>query len=130
LVCSCTTGIAALARERAHRADQHRLQALGEVRAAEELDGVLVLVGPLAEMHLPEVGGELGLLVATAGHVLVRLTTSRHGLRLPCAALSMAVPAGLALLAARLLVEDEPSQLLLHLADLVGLGPRRRSGAE
>ena len=61
--------VAALAGEAPHRADQHPLQALGEIGAAEELDGVLVLVRPLAEVHLPEVGGELGLLVAAAGDV-------------------------------------------------------------
>ena len=64
--------VAALAGEALHRAYQHPFQALGEIGAAEELDRVPVLVGALAEMHLPEVGGELGLLVAAAGHILVR----------------------------------------------------------
>ena len=57
-------GVAALATEPLDGADEHAFQALGEVGAAEELDGVAVLVGALAEMDLPEVGGEFGLLVA------------------------------------------------------------------
>ena len=105
-----------------------RLQALGEVGAAEELDRVPVLVRALAEMDLPQVGGELGLLVAAAGHVLVR----RHHLapRLQVAR-RRALDGGagaLALLAAHLLVEDDAQQLHLHLADLVGL--RRRDGGQ
>ena len=64
--------VAALAGEALHRADQQPLQALGEIGAAEELHRVPVLVRPFAEMHLPQVGRELGLLVAAAGHVLVR----------------------------------------------------------
>ena len=93
LVCSCTTGSPPCAGEAPHRADEQPLQALGEVGAAEELGRVAVLVRALAEVHLPEVGGELGLLVAAAGHVLCGVTTSRQGLRLPVTWLSMAVPA-------------------------------------
>ena len=120
--------VAALAGEALHRADQHPLEALGQIGAAEELDGVPVLVGPLAEVHLPEVGGELGLLVAAAGHVLVRRHHLAPGLE---AARRRALDRGagaLALLAAHLLVEAEAQKLHLHLLDLVGL--RRRDGGQ
>ncbi len=46
--------------------------ALGEERPAEELGRMLVFVRALILVHLPQVGGELGLLIATAGHVRVR----------------------------------------------------------
>ena len=118
--------VAALAGEAPDRADQHPLEALGEIGAAEELDGVPVLVGPLAEVHLPEVGGELGLLVAAAGDVLVRRHHLAPGLE---AARRRALDRGagaLALLAARLLVEPEAQEFRLHLLDVVGL--RRRDG--
>ena len=98
--------VAALAGEALHRADQQPLQALGQIGAAEELDRVLVLVRPLAEVHLPEVGGELGLLVAAAGHVLVRRHHLAPGLEVAGRRRSRsAVPRALALLAAHLLVE-------------------------
>ena len=120
--------VAALAGEAPHRAHQHPLEALGEIGAAEELDGVLVLVRPLAEVHLPEVGGELGLLVAAAGDVLVRRHHLAPGLE---AARRRALDRGagaLALLAPRLLVEAKPQELRLHLLDVVGL--RRRDGGQ
>ena len=73
-------------------------------------------------MHLPEVGGELGLLVAAAGHVAM----GRHHLapRLEAARdLALDGRAGApALFAAHLLVEAQAQQLHLHLVDLVGLG--------
>ncbi len=120
--------IGALAGEALHRAHEQARQALGEIGAAEELDRVPVLVGPLAEMHLPEVRRELGLLVPAARHVPVR----RHHLapRLEvarrCALDGRART--LALLAAYLLVEAQAQQLGLHLLDLVGL--RRRDSGE
>ena len=43
------------AAEALHGARQHGLQALGEVRALEELDGIAVLIGTLAQVHLPEI---------------------------------------------------------------------------
>ena len=85
--------VAALAGEAPHGAYQHPLQALGEIGAAEELDRVPVFVSPFAEVHLPEIGGELGLLVAAAGHVLVRRHNLAPGLEVAAPALSMAVPA-------------------------------------
>ena len=72
LVWSCTTGSPPWPASRRTAPTSIALQALGEVGAAEELDRVAVLVGAFAQVDLPQVGGELGLLVATAGHVLVR----------------------------------------------------------
>ena len=121
--------VAALAGEALHRADQQPLQALGEIGAAEELDRVAVLVRALAQMHLPEVGGELGLLVAAAGHVLVRRHHLAPGLegagrlrsRSPCrrSCASRRAPARRS--AAR-------SSSIFILLDLVGL--RRRDGGQ
>jgi hypothetical protein len=81
-------------------------------------------------MHLPQVGGKLGLLVAAAGHVFVRhhhfaprLEAARHA--------AFDGGAGrLALLAARLLVEAHAQQLGLHLLDFAPpAGGNRRQQA-
>ena len=90
--------------------------------------GIAVLVRALAEVDLPEVGGELGLLVAAAGHVLVGGDDLAPGLQAAGGRDLDGGAGGLALLAAHLLVEAEPQQFHLHLFDLVGLG--RRDGGE
>ena len=118
--------VAALAREALHAAHEQALQALGEVGAAEELLRLLVLVRALAQVHLPEVGRELRLLVAAARHVGVRRDDLAPGLERAGRGRLDQRAAGLALLAAHLLVEGEPAQLHLHLADLVGLRGRDR----
>ena len=69
--------------------------------------GLLVLVGALAEMHLPEVGGELGLLVAAAGHVRVRRDHLAPGLEAAGRRALDRRAGALALLAAHLLVEAQ-----------------------
>ena len=51
-----------------------------QVGAPEKLLRLLVLVRPFAEMHLPEVGGELRLLVTTTRHVGVRRDDLAPGL--------------------------------------------------
>ena len=56
------------------------------------------------------------------------VTTSRQGLRLVAAALSMAVPALLRFSRSHLLVEAQAQKLHLHLLDFVRL--RRRDGGE
>ena len=119
--------VAALARDALHAADEQALEALGEVGAAEELRGLAVLVRAFAQVHLPEVGRELGLLVAAARHVRVRRDDLAPGLERAGRRRLDQRAARLALLAAHLLVEGEPAQLHLHLADFVGLrAPRRR----
>ena len=99
--------VAAPAGEPLHRADEHLREALGQIGAPEELDGVAVLIGPLAEVHLPEVGGELGLLVATAGHVLVRCDHLAPRLQGAGGRALDGKPGLLAPFAARLLVEAD-----------------------
>ena len=120
--------VAALAGQPPHGADQHLLQALGEVGAAEELHRVAVFVRAFAQMHLPQIGGELGLLVAAAGHVLVRRHHLAPGLEAAGHAAFDGGAGALALLAAHLLVEAHAQQFHLHLLDLVGLrgGDRRQ----
>ena len=113
--------IAAAAGETPHRAHQHGFQALGEVGAAEELDRVAILVRPFAQVHLPEVGGELSLLVAAAGHVAM----GRHHLapRLE-AARDLALDGrarALALFAPHLLIEAQTQQFQFHLFDVIRL---------
>src|SRR5260370_21644032 len=68
--------IAALASKAFHRADQHALQTLSEIGAAQALDRIFVFVRAHSAMDLPQIGRELGLLIATAPHVL----PSRHNL--------------------------------------------------
>ncbi len=75
--------IAALAGESLDRTHQQSLQALGKIGAAEELDRIAVLVTPFTEMHLPQIGGELGLLVAPAGHIGMRSHDLAPGLEHP-----------------------------------------------
>ena len=64
--------VASLAGQSQHGLRQQPAQALGQEGPAEELGRVLVLVRSLSLINLPEVGGELGLLVAAGGHVRVR----------------------------------------------------------
>ena len=69
-VWSWTTGSPPWAVRRCDAGDQQIQQALGEVGAAEELErGPGILGSAVPAMHLAEVGGELGLHVAPAGHV-------------------------------------------------------------
>ena len=117
--------VAAGAGQPPHGAGQHRLQALGEVGAPEEFDRVAVLVGPLAEAHLPEVGGELRLLVPAARHVPVR--RDHLAPRLQGGGRAGEGQAGLpAPFAARLLVEAGAQQLHLELLDVGRLRRRHR----
>ena len=120
--------VAAVAGEPAHRADQQALQALGEIGAAEELDRLPVLVRPLAQVHLPEVRRELGLLVAATRHVPVRADHLPPGLEVGRGLALDGGPGALPLLAAHLLVEAQAQQLHLHLLDLVRL--RCRDGGQ
>ena len=114
-------GIAAFAREAADGSNQQPLQAFRQIRAPEELDGVSILVCAFTQMHLPEIGGELGLLVASARDVPVggddfppRLQARRGNAFNRRSRL-------LAPLSARLFVEAYPQQFQLALLELFGL---------
>ena len=87
--------IAACAVETLDRPDQEPSQAFGEIGAAEELDRLPVFIGSLAEMNLPEIGGELGLLIPAAGHVLVRRDDFAPGLERSVDAASISEPPAL-----------------------------------
>ena len=116
--------VAALSAEPAHPVHQHLLEALGQVGALEESHRVAVLVRALALVHLPQVGGELGLLKAPAGHVGMGGDDLAPGLEsavdLALDGRARATPP----FAARLLLIHQPPQLLLHPPHLVGLGGR------
>ena len=118
--------VAAPPAEPLHGADQHLPQARGQVGATEKLRRVAILVGSLAEEHLPQIGGELRLLIAPAGHVLMR----RHHVA-PCLQPGHPTgvphgPYGTAALATRLLLKADPQQLLLVPIDLPHLRRRNR----
>jgi hypothetical protein len=59
--------IAAPAGHALRTADQKTLEALRQKGAPEELHRLAVLVAALAQMHLSQIGGELGLLIPAAG---------------------------------------------------------------
>ena len=63
--------IASFACKAADGPNQQSLQAFRQIRAPEELDGFSILVCAFTQMHLPEIGGELGLLIAPARDVPV-----------------------------------------------------------
>ena len=97
--------IAATSGESSHCANQHSLQALGEISAPEELHRILVFVRSLAQMHLPEIGSEFGLLVTTARHILMRRHHFTPGLEVTRSSTLDGGTRGLALLSTRLLIE-------------------------
>ena len=88
---------------------------------------MLVLVRAFSLVNLPQVGGELGLLIAAGSHVRMRRDDFPPRLQ---AALGIALgrlERFLAHLRAALFVEDDPHQVHAHLADFGrGLGGRDR----
>ena len=87
------------------------LQAFGEEGAAEELGRIAYSSEP-SPCNLPEVGGELGLLVATGGHVRMWSDDFPPGLQPPCLAFDRC-PRSLPALATRMLVENERRSSIL-----------------
>ena len=82
---------------------------------------VAILGSSLAQVHLPEVRRELGLLVSAACHVLMRADHfSPRGETARRMALNWS-PRGPAPLRSRLLVEAHPQEFHLHALDLGGL---------
>ena len=62
------------ARDPVHRAAQQLLETVGEIRATEELDRVLVFLGRVSlHCHRVEIRSELGIAVPTRSHVRMRL---------------------------------------------------------
>ena len=118
--------VAAFSGEALGAAGKQPPETFGKEGAPEEFPGVAVLVRALAQMHLPQVGGELRLLIAAAGHVGVRGHHLAPGLE-PTGAHRLDKPAySPALLPTHLLVEHPPAQLQLHLCGLGRLGSGNR----
>jgi hypothetical protein len=115
-------GVTALTGDALDRAYQEKLEALGEVRPAEELGRILVFVRPFAQIHLPQIGGELGLLITAAGHVLVRRHHFAPGLEVGRTRAFDDRAGALALFGSHLLIEAQAQKLHLHFLDLIRLG--------
>jgi hypothetical protein len=114
--------IAALSCQAQHAVDEQAFEALGKKGAVKKLAGVFILIGTFAQMHLPKIGGKLGLLVAAAGHIGMGDDHLAPWLeRSTCRWLDQGSP-GLAFLAAHLLLVYKAAKFHLHLADLVCLG--------
>jgi hypothetical protein len=103
------------------KANSYWFQAFGEVRAPEELRRVAVFGAAFAQVHLPQVRGELGLLVLSAGHVLVRGDDLAPRLQAGRGGTFDGRARALAKLAAHLLVEAQAQQFHLHGLDFGGL---------
>ena len=116
LVCNCTTGSPPWPFQALESICQQTSQALGQVGAAEEFGRVAVFGGTLAQMHLPEVGGEFGLLVVAAGHVGVGADHLAPGGQAAGGGGADGC-GGAAALAAGLLLKAKALQLTLHLFD-------------
>ena len=120
--------IAAVAVEAFDRLGQQLAQALSDEGAAEELGRVLILARGSALVHLVQVGGELGLLVAAAGDVAVRPHHVAPRLEAFGRGRLEERRRDLLRLAAAVLVVADAQQFLLLLVELVGL--LRRDGGE
>jgi len=86
--------------------------------------GFPVFIRPLTHVYLPEIGRKLGLLVATAGHVLVRRHHFTPGFEIPGRRTFDGRSRALALFASHLLVEAQAQKLHLHFLDFVRLRSR------
>jgi len=100
-----------------------------EKRSTEELRRVLVFRRAFAQMHLPQIGGKLRLLIAAARHVVVRHHDLAPWFQAADHARFDGCAGRLSLFAARLVVKAHTQQLHLHLLDVVGLG-RGNSGQQ
>ena len=117
-------GVASSACEAADGPNQQTLQAFRQIRSPEELDGVSILVGPFTQVHLPEIGGELGLLVPPARDVRVRGDDFPPGLQAGRGGAFNRRSRLLATLPARLFVEADAQELHLEPVHFRRLGRR------
>ena len=106
-------GIASFACEAAEGPNQQSLQAFRQVRPPEELNGVSILVCPFTQVHLPEIGGELGLLVSPACDIPVGSDDFPPGLQAGRSGAFNRRSRLLAPLSARLFVKAHPQQFQL-----------------
>jgi hypothetical protein len=119
--------VATLASEALDRAHQQALQTLGEVGTAKKLHRVPVLVRPLAEVHLPQISGKLGLLVAATGHIPMRRHDLAPRLQVARSGAFDGRASAPAPVVAYLFVEDRAPEFHLDLTDFIGLWGRYRS---
>ena len=106
---------------------QQPAQAFCQKRPAEELCGVLVLVGAFSLVNLPQVGCEFGLLIPARGHVRMRRDDFTPRLQTALGVAFGGLERFLAHLRAALFVENDPHEVHSHLADFSrGLGGRDR----
>ena len=119
-------GVAAPTREAADCPDLQALQAFRQVGPPKELDRIPVLVRPFTQVHLPEVGCELGLLVAPARDVLVGCDDLPPWLEAGGGSASHSSARLPAPFPTRLLVEADSQQLHLEPFELVRLRRRYR----
>ena len=113
---------AAPAREPQQSTDEQIAESVGEEGAAEELDGVPVLVGALAHVDLPQICGKFGLLVFAAGDIFVRSDHFTPGLEAGDSLSFYGDAGGLALFGAGLLVKADAEQFEFELFDFGGFG--------
>src|SRR5690606_6615755 len=105
---------------------QEPLEALRQEGAPEKLNGVSILGGALVQIHLPEIRGELGLLVAAARDVLM---WAHHLPPRPELTRNLALDwrsGGPTLRRSHLLLEPDAKQLGLELLEVVRLRRRNR----
>ena len=104
-----------------HSANQHLLQAFGQIGAAEKLNRVTILVSPFTKMHLPEIGCELSLLVSATGHIIMRHHHLPPRLEHSCYPGFERNTGGFSALSPRMLIKTVTQQLHLCLLHLIGL---------
>ena len=118
--------VPAQARQPSQTGSEQPLQALREESTAEKLLRIAVFVRAFAQMHLPQIRGELRLLVAAARHVPVRGRDIAPSLQRGTAARLHRRAGRAPFFAAHLLIQHQPSQLALDLGDFVRLRRRYR----
>ena len=114
--------VAVIVGEALYAVDQQTPQAVSQKGAAEELDGVLVFGDPAAQVDLPEVSCELGLLILTASHVLMRAYHLPPGCQPTCRLVVRHLAGCPAPLGTCLLVEAQPEQFHFHRFNVASLG--------
>ena len=110
-------GIASFACKTVDGPNQQTLQAFRQIRSPEELDGFSILVCPFTQVHLPKIGGKLGLLVSPTCNVLVGGDDFPPGLQAGRGGAFNRRSRLLAPFPARLFVETHPQQLQLALLE-------------
>src|SRR6266545_2982436 len=64
--------VSALPAETRQSTAQQMLESVSQERTTEELGGIAIFIAPLMAMHLPEIGGKLGLEIPAGGDIRMR----------------------------------------------------------